>query len=41
MGVVNEKRMTEVAFEMSKITKVRHMATHKHEKRALNVASAC
>ena len=39
--VVDEKRLAEVSFEMSKMTEVRHMATHEHEKRALTVASAC
>ena len=41
MGVVDEKRIAEVAIEMSKTTEVRDMATHEHEKLALTVASAC
>ena len=40
-GVVNEKRITEAAIEMSIMTKVRLMAAHEHEKRALTVASEC
>ena len=41
MGVVDEKRIAEVAIEMSMMTKIRSMAAHEHEKRALIVASAC
>ena len=41
MGVVDEKRIAEVAIEMSKTTEVRDMATHENEKLALTVASAC
>ena len=41
MAVVDKKRIAEAAIEMSKMTKVRPMAAHEHEKRALNVASEC
>ena len=41
MGVVDERRMNEVALDMSKTTEVRHMATHEDEKRAITAASAC
>ena len=41
MGVVDEKRIAEVAIKISKTTEVCHMATHVPEKRAIPVASAC
>ena len=38
MGVVDQKRVAEVAIETSKTTEVCHMATHEHEKRTLTLA---
>ena len=41
VGVVDKRRIAEGAIEMSIMSKVRPMAAHEHEKRALIVASAC
>ena len=40
MGVVDEKRIAEVAIEMSNTTEVRHMVKHEYEKRVITIASA-
>ena len=41
VAVVDKKRIAEAAIEVSIMIKVRPMAAHEHEKRALTVASAC